>query len=141
MLPLGKWHRDPSRCKNFGKFCDWAQIRDIYVSYISAIVKGNIIALYSPPNSMELFYLCKVLDFGIANENLIDKYNHVILKGNKYLKCQYFTKISEKKGKYFYKLLPDEIYAYPTEVMSPYVNLGVDSSLSINEYQWLSDSI
>ena len=40
-----------------------------------------------------------------------------------------------------YNLLSDEIYVYPTEVMSPLVNLGNDLTLSRHEYQWLSDSI
>ena len=105
-------------------------------SVLAAISKGNIVALYSPPNSMELFYLCKVIDFGVASENLIDKYNHAIPVGSKYL-----AKVMEKKNKYFYKLLPDDIYVCPTEVMSPFVKLEADLSLSVSEYQWLSDSI
>ena len=90
---------------------------------------------------MELFYLCKVLDFGTANENLCDKFHHVILKGSKFIKCQYFQKIKEHKQKIHYNLLSDEIYVYPTEIMSPLVNLGDDLTLSIHEYQWLSDCI
>ena len=37
--------------------------------------QGNIIALYSPLTS-EPFYLCKVLDVGIATEKLVDACNH-----------------------------------------------------------------
>ena len=36
-----------------------------------AIEKGNVIALYSDANAMELFYLCKVLDFGFCATNSI----------------------------------------------------------------------
>ena len=33
---------------------------------IEVIQKNSVIGLFSPPNSLELFYLCKVLEFGIA---------------------------------------------------------------------------
>ena len=35
-------------------------------SVFDVIKKDCVIALYSPPNSLELFYLCKVKEFGIA---------------------------------------------------------------------------
>ena len=33
-------------------------------SVFDVIKKDGVIALYSPPNSLELFYLCKVKEFG-----------------------------------------------------------------------------
>ena len=39
--------------------------------------------------------LCKVLDFGIADENMAGDYNHLIPKGSKYKKCQYYQKQKE----------------------------------------------
>ena len=59
-------------------------------SVFDVIKKDGVIALYSSPNSLELFYLCKVKEFGIAQENLIDSSNHIIPKGSKFTKCQYF---------------------------------------------------
>ena len=47
-------------------------------SVFDVIKKDGVIALYCPPNSLELFYLCKVKEFGIAQENLIDPLNHII---------------------------------------------------------------
>ena len=44
----------------------------------SVLNKNTTTALYSASNSLELFYLCKVLDFGIAHENMVDDYNHLI---------------------------------------------------------------
>ena len=58
----------------------------------SVLSRNTTIALYSASNSLELFYLCKVLDFGIADENILDDYNHLIPKGSKYIKCQYYQK-------------------------------------------------
>ena len=52
------------------------------------ISRGDVIALYSPPNSLELFYLCKVVDFGTATEQLKHKFNQVITIGSKYIKYQ-----------------------------------------------------
>ena len=44
----------------------------------------GIIALYSPPRSLELFYLCKVLEKGVAIEDIVDNnnYDNIIPKGH-----------------------------------------------------------
>jgi len=52
----------------------------------------SFIALYSPPSSFELFYLCKVLDFGTATEDMVDAYNHRVPMGTKYVLCNYLEK-------------------------------------------------
>ena len=54
---------------------------------LDIVCKDSVIALFSPPNAFELFYLCKVLDFAIAQEPLVDKYNHMIELGCPYIKC------------------------------------------------------
>ena len=59
-------------------------------SVSDVIKRDSVIALYSPPNPFELFYLCKVKEFDIAQENLIDSLNHIIPEGSKFTKCQYF---------------------------------------------------
>lgn len=59
---------------------------------ISILAKGCGITLVSQQSSLELFYLCKVFDFGVALEQLSDKYNHPIKKGEKYMKGQYLQK-------------------------------------------------
>ena len=51
-------------------------------SVFDVIKKDGVIALYSRPKSLELFYLCKVKEFGVAQENLIDSLNHIIPKGS-----------------------------------------------------------
>ena len=47
----------------------------------SVLTKNTTIALYSSSNSLELFYLCKVIDFGVAIESMVDEYNHIIPQG------------------------------------------------------------
>ena len=105
------------------------------------LTKDTCITLYSSSNALKLFFLCKVLDFGVANEDLFDSYNHVITKGCKYIRCQYYQKTKESKGKVHYKLLPKNALALHTEVLSPFVNLNSDNTLLMDEYQWLCDSI
>ena len=108
---------------------------------IGVIQKSNVRALYSSPNSLELFFLSKVISFGVAPEWMVDKYNHIIEKDSNYLKCQYFQKEKESKGKVQYKVLPDEIFSLAIQIMNPLVKLNDDCSLSSEEYQWLTDSM
>ena len=54
----------------------------------SVLTKNTTIALYSSSNSLELFYLCKVIDFGVAIENMIDEYNHIIPQGSRYIESE-----------------------------------------------------
>ena len=66
-------------------------------SVTSIMSKDSTITLYSSANALELFYLCKVLDFGEATELLKDKNKNVIEKGSKFIKCQYYQKIKKKE--------------------------------------------
>ena len=89
----------------------------------SVLSRNTTIALYFASNSLELFYLCKVLDFGIADENLVDDYNHIIPKESEYTKCQYYQKQKESQSGIQYKLLPKSVCVFPTQVLPPLVNL------------------
>ena len=53
------------------------------------------VALHSFSNSSELFYVCKVLKCGIAEDNMLDNSGHSIKKGQKYLECYYLEKVKE----------------------------------------------
>ena len=81
------------------------------------------------------------MDFGIADENLVDEYNHVVPKESQYIECQYYQKEKETKSEIRYKLLPKRVYVFPTQVLSPLVNLSENHILKMEEYQWLSDSL
>ena len=107
----------------------------------SVLTKNTTIALYSSSNSLELFYLCKVIDFGLAIEIMVDEYNHIISQGSRYIQCQYYQKEKETKSKIHYKLLPKKVYVLPTQVLSPLVNLIENNVLMIEDYQWLCDSL
>ena len=92
------------------------------------------IALFLCPSLSELFYLCKVLEFGISSTIRNDKYNHTVPVGASFIKCQYLERLEKKKRKVFYRLLPDVAFVFPAEVMSPLVPLKKDLSLPSSEY-------
>ena len=71
---------------------------------------------------------------------MCDDYNHVIEKGMKYLKCNYLEKKSEK-GNIFHKKKEKTVYVLPAQVLYPFVSLKDDFSMSVADYQWLTDSI
>ena len=39
---------------------------------------NSFIAIFSPPNSSELFYICKGFDFRIADHQLEDEFQHML---------------------------------------------------------------
>lgn len=106
-------------------------------SVIEIIKKDNISALFSPPESLELFYLCTVIEVGVAIERIVDKHNHSIKSGWHYVKCCYLEKIKEWKSMIKYKLY-DAVCVLLTQVMNPLVvlneNLG-SPSRNINGFQ------
>ena len=59
------------------------------------------VALYSSPDSFETFFLCCVVDVGVAPEMMVDDYNHTTEKGSMYLKCNYLEKNLKKKEIFF----------------------------------------
>ena len=99
---------------------------------------NTYIAIFLSPSS-ELFYLYKVLEFGISSAIKNDKYNHTV-SWNLFIKCPYLERLEEKR-KLFNKLLPDVVFVFTAEVMPPLVPLNKDLSLPSSEYQWLCDTI
>ena len=106
--------------------------------------EGNVIALFSPLNALELFYLCKVEFSGTATEDLHDGQHHIIKEGSPYLSIKYYEKkpnseFSENKH-IIYKMskVKGPVYVLPAQVMSPQVNvtfIGTDIHLSMNSRQ------
>ena len=105
---------DENECENY----DMERFEIRANSVIEIILKDNVIALYSPPESLELSYLCKVIAVGVATKHIVDKGNHCIKSASHYIKCQYFEKIKERKLMIKYKLLPDIVLVLPTQVMN-----------------------
>ena len=104
------------------------------------VKQRNIIALYSPPTAFEPFYLCKVLETGVANEEMVDTYNHQLNIGDKFIKCNYLEKVKEKIFM-LHRVLLQIVYVLPSQVMNPIVNSSDNLELPIYEYQWLLNSL
>ena len=51
------------------------------------LISGAVIALYSPTNPRELFFLCKLIGICHADSDKTDYYNHFVPKGTKFIKC------------------------------------------------------
>ena len=117
---------------------------------VQIVQPGNVIASFSPPNALELFYLRKVIESGIAKQDIYDTQNHVIKEGSPYLSvCYYKKKPTGECGKnrniiYKQSRVRGPVYVLPAQVMSSQVDvtfIGTDIHLQMSEYQWLCDSI
>ena len=110
--------------------------------YVADIVAPNsFIALFSPPESFEQFYICKAFSVNTASDMMVDDYCHIIQKGDKYINCNYLEKVKEKHGCIYCKCLPKTVYVLPAQVLCPSVSLDSNMSKSAADYQWFSDSI
>ena len=108
---------------------------------MDAVNPGFYVALYSSPDSFEMFFLlCYVIDVGAAPEMMVDDYNHTTEKGSMYLKCNYLEKIWTK-GNVFYKMLKKIAYVLPAQVVNSFISLNDDLFISAADYQWLAYSI
>ena len=45
---------------------------------VGAVELGSCIALYSSPESFEMFYFCHVIVIETASDDIVDDYNHTI---------------------------------------------------------------
>lgn len=90
---------------------------------------------------MKFFYVCKILDIQVTMNDLEQEFNLVVQKGEKYIKCKYLRKFSEKKDCIQYKLLPRSVFVLSAEFISPMVMLVENLALSFAECQGLPDSI
>ena len=115
---------------------------------LQLVKNGSVIALFSPPNALEIFYLCQVIESGVAKQHLSDSNNHHIEEGSPYLLVNYYEKKPNsefsKNRHVIYRLVSNPVYVIPSQVMSPSVNvsyIGTDVHLSLDEYQWMTDSI
>ena len=77
--------------------------------------------------------MCKVIDFGKADETMVDEYNHAITAGSKFIRCQYYQKDKENKKGVSYVLPPGHVLVLPMQVLSLFVNLE-DNVLLMDKY-------
>ena len=103
---LGKWEFEPGRIIKKGDVnseddkidgSEYEENEILTESFFSHIEKGLYIALYSPPQASELFYLCKVLSCETATTSITDANDHTVLQGMEYIMAHYLEKVKEKK--------------------------------------------
>ena len=100
------------------------------------IFPGSIIALYTPSDVKESFYLCYVNEVKTGTTHIFDAYQHFVLPGTKYILCNPTIACEKFKSFIKYKKLSLNVF-----VLSPFVQMGDDLELSLAEKQWLDDSI
>ena len=83
-------------------------------------------------------YLCKILDVRTAEETVQDNY---IEKDTKYLICNYFEKVKERRGMVQYQLLDGKVFVHPCQVAVPFVGMGDKHCLTVAENQFIADCI
>ena len=100
-----------------------------------------MLLIYSDENARERFYLCKILDVRTAEETVQDNYDHYIEKDTKYLICNYFEKVKERRGMVQYQLLDGEVFVHPYQVAVPFVGMSDKHCLTVAEYQFIADCV
>ena len=105
--------------------------------FFSHIENGSYVALYSPPQASELFYLCKVLSCETAATSISDANDHTVLQGMKYIRTHYLEKVKEKKNLVHYKLLlKKEIFVLLEQIFYPDVSVSEELILDTKDYHF-----
>ena len=92
---------------------------DYHIEWKEILQKGSVIALRTPCNEKESFYLCIVDKVKVAEDKVYDSYGHHILKGMEYFECNYLSMQSEKRKEYIqYKKLSGVVCVLPGEAGS-----------------------
>ena len=103
------------------------------------IVKNSYAAIRASPNSVELFYVMKVLKKAMASENMSDpKKPHFIMKGEPYVIDKWIS--LDREGKKFVKYKEAcktlDALIHMQEIFSTNVDLDETLMMDINSY-WM----
>ena len=104
------------------------------------IQPGQIIALRTPPEEKQSFYLVAVIE--VVKDSKVDTFDafqHCIVQGDNYLSCNYLDVDFERKKFVQYRMCKSTVFVLPGEVLSPFVNITDNLQLSMDEKQWLCD--
>ena len=119
------------------------ETEDMDPAMFEFISTDSIVAMYSPTNVHELFYLLKVVSKHTATEDMSDVYGHLIQKGSDYIVGHYMEKIDEKKSKVYFKKHTKSVYVYPSEIFCPAVAMDNDNELQMasTEYTFIASTV
>ena len=101
----------------------------------------SFVAIRAPPESLELFFIMKVIEKRISEETIKDKSNeHCILKGEPFLIGKWVSFQKEKKNFAYYKEAKDSVeneMIHVSEVFSIDVLMDDDLKMNIIDYRLL----
>ena len=126
------------------EFVDWEEEDQFSVrtdAKFESVKRGTMVAIYSHPKAIELFYIIQVIDTGIISEDMEDKFKHVIRKGEKFITGLYLEYEGEKLNLGLdYKELVKTVYIQPIQLFSIAVP-KTKNMLFLFDYQFLCNSI
>ena len=98
---------------------------------------GTFIAVRSPSNASECFFICEVIESGIAKGNLFDDGGHAVVTGERYAKVLYLQKQSESKkhAKYEHPQKQTQALLHIEEVFATNILIDANLKMDITEYQ------
>ena len=76
-----------------------------------------------------------------AEKDDVDENGHDVSNGEFFLKCHYLNHTAEKRDCHYYKEDTKTTYVSPKTILSPFVNMSKELTLSLQDYQFICDEI
>ena len=106
------------------------------------IEEGSYVGVYSSGKSLELFYVIKIIEKCVAEDDISDIYGHIMQSGATYFKGYYLEKIdSSRRDILPYKQHKKIVYIYLAEIFYPAIAMSSQLTLSIEDYIFISDAV
>ena len=97
----------------------------------------SFVTLLTGANAEPLYFL-KVIDKGIADGTLSDKWGHIISPGTRYFTYHYLKTLRSRNISYKkFEILPLVVYITPDEIQDTYVEINDDMLWNANTYKAL----
>ena len=80
--------------------------------------------MLSHDKNHQLFYLVKVTNIGVANDDIIDDFKHTIYKGEKYIEGRYLDMIGEKNKYVKYCEVTGVLFIRTQEINHVFVDIN-----------------
>ena len=95
------------------------------------------VGVRTPPSSLESFFLCEVIETGVASEFVEDAFGHIVEEGEWYAKVSYLQKYDENQRyvKYERSRKQREVLIRIAEVFATNIVLESDLKMAREEYQ------
>ena len=101
------------------------------------IIPNTFIGLRSPPESLKLFFVAKVLSKTIAEQFMEDENGRGVLPGESYIVVQYLEKISERRSAVKYKLVKTNSYVHMEVIFATVLDIYDELIMNMTECQSL----